>query len=499
MQRSTGRPHWGPALVILGALLVPDPLGAAGNFVYTNNTRPDNTVSAFSVAANGTLTLLPGSPFPTGGHGMGDSFLLSSNSIAVAGHFLFASNAASGDVSVFTIDPDGGALTLVPGSPFPLGNFTPPVEGIPLSPTPDGSFLMAADIGIGGMITVFSIASTGALTPVPGSPFLAGVAGVSGIKVSPDGKFLAVTPSYYKMVKMFSIASTGALTFLGWSFEEGDGHLTGVDIDCSTSFLYAGKEDYRTPMAIVYAYTIAADGTLTPLAGSPFSMGRPGFSTDVLLSPDDKTLFVSNRTHDIDVLSVAPDGSLSLEFVATTLNPYSPWSLATSRDGTLLYAAAILSPAVESFRVASTGALTSAGQFWTGEDLGLHSLAAFPPKLCLQTVVIMIKPAAAPPVPINPKAKGKIPVAILSTPSFNALTEVAPSSLTFGHSGTEASLAFCGRGGQDVNGDGLLDLLCHFNTQQTGLLAGDTLAILKGKTVDGIKLSGSEAIRTVPH
>ena len=44
-------------------------------------------------------------------------------------------------------------------------------------------------------------------------------------------------------------------------------------------------------------------------------------------------------------------------------------------------------------------------------------------------------------------------------------------SLTFGHSGDEKSLAFCDPGGQDVNGDGLPDLVCHFDNQLAALLS----------------------------
>src|ERR1051325_8084888 len=42
---------------------------AQGNFVYINNNvfGGPNTVSAFSVGANCSLTPIPGSPFPTGG------------------------------------------------------------------------------------------------------------------------------------------------------------------------------------------------------------------------------------------------------------------------------------------------------------------------------------------------------------------------------------------------------------------------------------------------
>ena len=65
---------------------------------------------------------------------------------------------------------------------------------------------------------------------------------------------------------------------------------------------------------------------------------------------------------------------------------------------------------------------------------------------------------------INPRSKGKIPVAIISTMDFNAQTEVDTESLTFGSNGDEKSLAFCKRRQKDVNVNGYYDLICHFYT-----------------------------------
>ena len=90
------------------------------------------------------------------------------------------------------------------------------------------------------------------------------------------------------------------------------------------------------------------------------------------------------------------------------------------------------------------------------------------------------------------------PVAIISTPTFNALTAVDTSTLTFGRTGNEQSLAFCNTGGEDVNDDGLPDLVCHFKTQSTGFQSNDKLGVLIGTTVQGSPIVGQEAIVIVP-
>jgi hypothetical protein len=113
------------------------------------------------------------------------------------------------------------------------------------------------------------------------------------------------------------------------------------------------------------------------------------------------------------------------------------------------------------------------------------------------TVTIDIKPVGFP-NSINPQSKGRIPVAILSSPTFDAPAQVNQSSLTFGQTGNEPSLAFCNSSPDDVNGDGWPDLVCHFHTPTAAFQAGDTEDVLKGKTVAATPFSGSDSVRIVP-
>ena len=109
-------------------------------------------------------------------------------------------------------------------------------------------------------------------------------------------------------------------------------------------------------------------------------------------------------------------------------------------------------------------------------------------------VGIDIKPGSDPNT-INPKGKGTIPVAILSTGDFDATTQVDKTSLTFGKTGDEDSLAFCTKSDEDVNFDGLLDIVCHFHTHLTAFQVGDTEGILKGMTVGGLPIEGRDSVR----
>lgn len=131
-----------------------------------------------------------------------------------------------------------------------------------------------------------------------------------------------------------------------------------------------------------------------------------------------------------------------------------------------------------------------------GQDMGrlFDECGCAPPVI---EVTIDIKPGSDP-NSINPGSKGKIPVAVLSTPDFDASSEVDQDSLTFGRTGDENSLAFCSPSPEDVNFDGYGDLVCHFYTQMTGFQASDTKGILKGQTADGVPLEGWDWVNIVP-
>ena len=110
-----------------------------------------------------------------------------------------------------------------------------------------------------------------------------------------------------------------------------------------------------------------------------------------------------------------------------------------------------------------------------------------------QVVATDIKPGSDP-NSINLKSKGKIPVAILTTGDFDAQL-VDPSTVQFGPgAATESHNRWHVK---DVDEDGDLDLLFHFNTQDTGIQCGDTEATLTGMTFSGEPFTGTDAIRIV--
>ncbi len=395
-------------LVFSAAYLV-----AQGTFVYTNNDRTPNSVSAFSAAANGALAPVPGSPFLTGGNGgFGGFFAADRITTAVVKDFLYVANGGTNNVSAFSINPVTGALTAIPGSPFATGGSAG--SGISLATTPDDKFLIATNSGSVN-VTVFNIAANGALSPVPGSPFPAGTGGpTDGIKVTPDGKFLAVARVTTNSVSMFSISALGGLTAVpGSPFGAGGtGGAAGIDCNCASNHLFIGEA--TSGSTIVSVQSIALNGALSPVAGSPF-IGPGSNSNVVVLNPDDSRLFVSNQaSNTVTVFTVAATGALTLVPGSPFPAPGSlaPSGMATNQAGTFLYTAAVNNE-INGFSIAPSGALTSVpgSPFSNGfSGFGLLSLAVFPGKNCCPAPVI--SGASATPDVLSPPNHKFVEVAV---------------------------------------------------------------------------------------
>ncbi len=130
-----------------------------------------------------------------------------------------------------------------------------------------------------------------------------------------------------------------------------------------------------------------------------------------------------------------------------------------------------------------------------GADL-LPVVWTVPTRSMTQSISLDIKPGSTT-NKLNIKSNGVIPVAILSTTDLDATT-VKVSTVCFGDAGaeTERDCTEKHRKGHhdDVNGDGLVDLVLHFETQQTGIDGNDSEACLSGETTDGQQLEGCDDI-----
>ena len=101
---------------------------------------------------------------------------------------------------------------------------------------------------------------------------------------------------------------------------------------------------------------------------------------------------------------------------------------------------------------------------------------------------------------VNTRSHGVIPVAVLTTPDFDA-AGIDGSTACFGDAEDRSQVdcsELTGAGAlEDVDGDGDRDLMLHFHTDETGIDEGDESACLSAATFDGVVVEGCDAISTV--
>ena len=108
----------------------------------------------------------------------------------------------------------------------------------------------------------------------------------------------------------------------------------------------------------------------------------------------------------------------------------------------------------------------------------------------LLEITIDIKPGSYP-NSVNLGSQGVVPVAALTTDAFDATT-VDPDTVLF------AGAAPLRWATEDVDHDGHLDLLFHFETQELELDKYSTEATLTGETYDGQAIQGVDTVSIVP-
>lgn len=131
-----------------------------------------------------------------------------------------------------------------------------------------------------GTISGFSIASGGALSPLAGSPYLAGST-PTGLAIDPTNRFLYATDSAQNQLILYTILSTGVLNAQnGGPFTTGTFPVA-VVVDPRDKYLYVTNYNGAT----ISEYSISqANGVPSAGASSAISTGAPG-PTCLLVDP----------------------------------------------------------------------------------------------------------------------------------------------------------------------------------------------------------------------
>src|SRR2546429_5132178 len=170
--------------------------------VYTlTNQVGGNAVAVFARGADGRLTAA--GTVSTGGTGTGTS-LGSQSAVTLSddGRWLFAVNAGSNDVSVFSVSPAGGLA---------LASRTAAGRTLPISLTGHGNALYVLNAGGTGHISGLAVGTSGALTAIAGTtlPLSGSNVGPAQGSFSPDGRRLVVTEKNTNQLDVYALDANG--------------------------------------------------------------------------------------------------------------------------------------------------------------------------------------------------------------------------------------------------------------------------------------------------
>jgi 6-phosphogluconolactonase (cycloisomerase 2 family) len=308
--------------------------------------------------------------------------------------FVASSKAAGanqyGEIDVFEINSESGAMRQIPTSPFPSGGRNPVAEAV--STDYQNLFVVNHD---DNTIVQFAIGSDGKLYPnntvnTPGIFPLAIAASKANVFVvdtyqplplcstaDPCSGSISVFPlvapsgSCTTSVCLGTPATNPAVSAQYWPLTLPGASSdivvpTAVNVLASGSYVYVTAYDATTttPVGYVFAFSVASNGVLTSVTGSPFAAGvQPsGIASDATNSHVYVTDSVSGK---VLGYSVGSTGVLS----ALSGSPYpagnQPSSIAVDPSYPYVYVANSEDATVSAFST-SSGVLTPIGTYATG-------------------------------------------------------------------------------------------------------------------------------------
>jgi len=336
-------------------------LDRASNIMYLPTQDPNTFAPEYAAykidPKGGSLAALPGATFPVGSQPF-------SSVIDAVGHHLFALESPTVTtrvVQVFAIDQASGVLVEVPGSPFDVSSTCPSTGSVQLLLHPSGNFLYIAGSGGNALTCGYAVDASGALTPVPGSPFPGVTADPTGVAMDPLGRFIffgqnkLVGPNQAAPgVSVFVIDKTGALALLPGSpflapVPVSDNAVS-IAVDPAGNFVYLSTS-FTTS---IFAFGIQSSGQLWPYRSAVFT--TPFGAENLYIDPSGSLLYA------------VPGSGPSSPYVSV----FSLGNLATASTNTWPL------PSVDSFRLKGVSGGTAENRFYLAFVSGAASVAFTP-------------------------------------------------------------------------------------------------------------------------
>src|ERR1700744_5886343 len=252
-------------------------------FVMTNNADA-NQVVAFRRDPNGTLE--DPHSYDTDGRGSGGTVdpLSSQGSLTLSADdaWLFAANAGSGSVSVFSVD----------GAQLELTDRVATEGSEPNSVAQFGSLVYVLNTAGSSSVVGFYF-NHGKLVRIPKSlRLLSANAVASGsVAFSPDGRFLIVTEKATNDLDVFKVLSDGSLSQATITASVGPGAFSARFTQKDVA-LVSETGPGAANLSAISSYSVQSNGTLTPISSSVPTLGSANCWNGV--PPDGRVVYVPN-------------------------------------------------------------------------------------------------------------------------------------------------------------------------------------------------------------
>ncbi|CAG2129452.1 hypothetical protein LMG19282_00179 [Cupriavidus campinensis] len=266
----------------------------------------------------------------------------------VQAQFVVVANRHELTLSVYRTHPETGALTAVPGSPFPT---LVPVSDIAFLPSGRIGYAVMAD---NNLIFPFELnAATGALTPMPGAS-VPSTPAPQVVAVDPTGRWLYVgalgmLTSYAIQPLTYGLTSTSVIPASVPTMPAG--------IAVSPN----GQNVYATNIDLGHVWRLAVDPATGGLASGSALSSFGVQPTGVAVSPNGSTLYFTNLdTGTLGIGTLNAAGEIVNDFVMPTWGT-APIDIALAPSGQFGYVLDSASGRIETFQLGGSGAPVSLG------------------------------------------------------------------------------------------------------------------------------------------
>jgi len=339
--------------------------GTSSGAVYVQTNAAPNEVIAFRRAADGSLDRI--GSVATGGDGDSSPHLQSQGSVTLTGdgQYLLVTNAATGDLSVYSVAADGSIELR---------------ERVHTGSTPrsvaerDG-LVVVLNTGEAGLVS-FRLSAEG-IAPVEGGDQALDASHTDPAQVafSPDGSMVVITERATDSIVTYEVTAGGTFGASSQVASEGPTPY-GFAFTSGGTLIVTEAFGAQKGAAAASSYAIL-DGSLVARTSS---VGN-GLSEIcwAVVTPDDRFAFTTNFADGaVSRYAIASDGSLSLEDAMAGISVEGMPGLrdeALSGDGRFLYAIDADGGRIYGWSVEAEGALEPVGS-WGGVPATVAGLAA---------------------------------------------------------------------------------------------------------------------------